>query len=90
MDTGDMLGASLSLRELVHEKRAHTVHRRVYSPGRFFAANLMKTMLAHIIVNYDMKFEREGVRPDNVHGVLSVQPDLVARVLFRKRVSSLT
>lgn len=59
------------------------------SPGRFFAANELKAMMAHVIVNYDVKFEKEGVRPENVYTGLSIQPDPDARVLFRKRRSSL-
>ena len=83
-----MLGASLSLRRLVHEKRAHTVHRRVYSPGRFFAANELKAMMAYIIANYDVKFEQEGVRPKNIHVSQTITPHPEARVLFRQRTTA--
>lgn len=56
-----------------------------YSPGRFFAANELKAMMAHIVLNYDVKFENEGVRPPNVGISLTVVPDPTATVLFRKR-----
>nr|BAL05133.1 cytochrome P450 [Phanerodontia chrysosporium] len=65
-------------------------HGRQACPGRFFAAHQMKAMMAYLVLNYDVKFENEGVRPQNVHGVLSVQPDPKARVLFRRRKSSYT
>lgn len=29
------------------------------SPGRFFAAYVLKTILAHVVLNYDIKF-KEG------------------------------
>lgn len=55
------------------------------SPGRFFAATELKAMMAYIVMNYDIKCEREGVRPENVHINLAVIPDLTAKILFRKR-----
>ena len=57
----------------------------VSSPGRFFAANELKAMMAHIVMNYDVKFEHEGVRPPNKWYGLSLGPDPTAKVLFRKR-----
>ena len=35
----------------------------VYSPGRFFAANQLKAILAHIVLNYDLKIGGDGKRP---------------------------
>lgn len=55
------------------------------SPGRFFAAIEMKTMMAHLILNYDIKMEKEGVRPPNGMNFLSCPPDVTARVMFRRR-----
>ncbi|EKM61817.1 uncharacterized protein PHACADRAFT_191008 [Phanerochaete carnosa HHB-10118-sp] len=60
-----------------------------HHPGRFFAANELKAMMAHVIVNYDVKFEKEGIRPENVYTGLTIQPDPDAKILFRKRESSL-
>lgn len=57
----------------------------LYSPGRFFAANELKAMLAYVVLNYDVKFEREGVRPENKWIAMSIVPDPTAHVLFRKR-----
>nr|BAL05135.1 cytochrome P450 [Phanerodontia chrysosporium]BAL05136.1 cytochrome P450 [Phanerodontia chrysosporium] len=56
-------------------------------PGRFFAANELKAMLAYLVVNYDVKFEKEGVRPENMHVGLTISPDPAGKVLFRKRRS---
>ena len=41
--------------------------------------------MAHIVLNYDVKFKQEGVRPSNKWVGLSIVPDPSARVLFRKR-----
>ena len=57
----------------------------VRSPGRFFAANELKAMLAYVLVHYDVRPEHDGVRPPNVCNGLTVSPDAHARVLFRKR-----
>lgn len=55
------------------------------SPGRFFAVNVLKGMLAHIVINYDIKLEEEGVRPPNKWFGLTLIPDPTAKLLFRKR-----
>ncbi len=56
-----------------------------FSPGRFFAANELKAMMAHVIVTYDVKFSNEGVRPANKWIATTIAPDPTATVLFRKR-----
>ncbi|EMD34612.1 hypothetical protein CERSUDRAFT_158140 [Gelatoporia subvermispora B] len=60
-------------------------HGKHACPGRFFAANELKAMLAYILLNYDVKFEREGVRPENNWAAMNIVPDPTAKVLFRKR-----
>lgn len=62
-------------------------HVCILSPGRFFAANELKIMMTYVVMNYDVKFEQEGVRPENVHLGLAIMPDPKAKVLFRKRRS---
>lgn len=42
-------------------------------------------MMAYIVMNYDIKCEHEGVRPENIHSNLAVIPDPTAKILFRKR-----
>ena len=58
-------------------------HGRHACPGRFFAANVLKLMLAHIIVTYDVKLE--GGRPEDVWYVASCMPNPKGEVTFRKR-----
>lgn len=42
-------------------------------------------MLAHVVLNYDVKMENEGVRPaDNKFGA-EVVPNPTAQVMFRRR-----
>jgi len=60
-------------------------HGKHACPGRFFAATELKTILAHILLTYDIKAETEGLRPaNNTIGTLS-QPNRKGKVLFRKR-----
>jgi len=56
------------------------------SPGRFFAANEMKTMLAHVVLNYDIKMADGGGRPEDVWFGRFPVPNPEAQVSFRKRV----
>ncbi|KAJ7290004.1 cytochrome P450 [Mycena rebaudengoi] len=59
-------------------------HGKHACPG-FFAATELKAMLAHIVLNYDIELETEGVRPpDQLFDGLRI-PDTKARVWFRKR-----
>ncbi|KAI5999861.1 cytochrome P450 [Pisolithus orientalis] len=55
-------------------------------PGRFLAANELKTMLAYILTMYDVKFEDSVSRPASIHWDLNVMADPTVRVMFRKRV----
>jgi cytochrome P450 len=60
-------------------------HGRHACPGRFFAAMELKAMLAHILINYDLKAEVEGVRPsDQVFG-LFVSPSSNGKIWMRNR-----
>ncbi|KAH9840867.1 cytochrome P450 [Rhodofomes roseus] len=60
-------------------------HGRHACPGRFFAANELKAMLAHFVVTYDVKMEREGQMPNERWFGTSLVPDRNAQVLIRKR-----
>ena len=55
------------------------------SPGRFFAANELKAMLAFMVVNYDLKLAGDGARPANVFFGSSVVPAPSGQLMFRKR-----
>ncbi|KAJ7143834.1 cytochrome P450 [Mycena epipterygia] len=60
-------------------------HKQHACPGRFFAADELKAMLAHILMNYDIRAEVEGVRPaDDVFGIIVV-PNRIGKVWVRKR-----
>jgi len=61
-------------------------HGRHACPGRYFAACELKLMFAHVVMNYDVKLENEGVRPKDMWFVNSCVPNRNAKVLFRKRV----
>ncbi|KAJ7918486.1 cytochrome P450 [Mycena leptocephala] len=54
-------------------------------PGRFFASNVQKLLLAHVIVTYDLKF-KDGVRPVDEWMALMASPNSTAEVMFRRRV----
>ena len=43
-------------------------------------------MLAHVVLNYDVKVADDGGRPENVWFGRSSLPNPKAQVLFRKRV----
>ncbi|KAJ7269703.1 cytochrome P450 [Mycena rebaudengoi] len=53
-------------------------------PGRFFAVNEMKLMLAHVIMTYDVKL-RDGVRPADEWTAMMMQANSKAEVMFRLR-----
>jgi hypothetical protein len=57
----------------------------VSSPGRFFAVTELKAMLTHVLLTYDVKLEKEGVRPADHFVGFSVTPDRSGVVMFRKR-----
>ncbi|KAF9237107.1 cytochrome P450 [Melanogaster broomeanus] len=53
-------------------------------PGRFFAANELKSMLAHIITRYDIKLE-DGIHPQSLRIGTAIVANPTAKVLFRER-----
>ncbi|KIJ41482.1 hypothetical protein M422DRAFT_780269 [Sphaerobolus stellatus SS14] len=60
-------------------------HGRHACPGRFFAANEIKAMMAHVILTYDIKLEQEGVKPLNEWRGPACVPNTRGSVLFRRR-----
>ncbi|KDR68416.1 hypothetical protein GALMADRAFT_215851 [Galerina marginata CBS 339.88] len=56
-------------------------------PGRFFAVTELKAMLAHILLNYDVKLPQNGPRPENVWFQGNCLPNGAAEVMFRKRAT---
>ncbi|KAJ7086865.1 cytochrome P450 [Mycena belliarum] len=61
-------------------------HGRHACPGRFFAATELKTMFAHMLINYDVKAEVEGVRPPDLFFGEIRMPSSKGRIMIRKRV----
>lgn len=56
------------------------------SPGRFFAATVLKAILAHIVVTYDVKLPGDSrTLPPPMWVSASLVPNHKADVLFRKR-----
>ncbi|KAJ7113179.1 cytochrome P450 [Mycena epipterygia] len=85
--TQDETGDTIFNRHLISTSRDHVVwgHGRHACPGRFFAATELKSMLAHILINYDVKAETEGVRPvDELFGMIRM-PNSQGRIWIRKR-----
>ena len=62
-----------------------TFYKALRSPGRFFAANELKAMLAFIVVNYDLKLAGDGKRPQTVYFGSSIIPSPNGKLMFRKR-----
>ena len=54
-------------------------------PGRFFAVNELKAMMCWLVLNYDVKAEKEGVRPENMYQRTTVAPNPFAKVQLRRR-----
>jgi hypothetical protein len=54
------------------------------SPGRFFAVNEMKLMLAFILLRYDVK-TKDGKLPEATKFMGFLLPPTKAEILFRKR-----
>lgn len=64
-----------------NEPRIHAF----FSPGRFFAANEMKMLMAHLVMTYDIKMEKSSVEPPHSTIGDALIPDNKAKVLCRKR-----
>ncbi|PPR01427.1 hypothetical protein CVT24_001901 [Panaeolus cyanescens] len=55
-------------------------------PGRFFAVNELKIMLAHCLLNYDFRFEDGRTEPPPPFWLgMAIIPDQKAEVMFRAR-----
>ncbi|KAH7906708.1 cytochrome P450 [Hygrophoropsis aurantiaca] len=61
-------------------------HGRHACPGRFFAANELKTMLAHVVMAYDVKLADGAPRPELFELGSGLGASPTAKVMFRKRV----
>lgn len=61
----------------------------IISPGRFFAANELKAMLAFVVMNFDVRLAdgSKEVPPNHYIGT-NISPNTSAKVMFRRRDTS--
>lgn len=78
----DTLGKSLSQVEEVQTSN-HLLTLCLFSPGRFFAAQQLKLVLAHIAMNYEIR--PIDTRPPNRWFAGSAGPPLEATIMIRRR-----
>ena len=57
--------------------------------GRFFASNEIKTLLAHLLVTYDVKTKEQGVKPEPIYIQTNVAHSDKAEISFRRRLGTL-
>ena len=58
----------------------------VASPGRYFATNELKALIAYLVINYDFKLADPAAgRPQNRYWAEHVLPNPAGKLLFRKR-----
>lgn len=57
---------------------------KFYSPGRFFAANELKALLAYIVCNYEFKTV-SGSRPANLYYADACVPDMSPQIMLKER-----
>jgi cytochrome P450 len=69
-----------------HGQHAWYVPRKdgLCSPGRFFAINEIKLLLAFLILRYDLK-AKDGKRPEDMKFTWLLLPNQTAELLLRKR-----
>lgn len=65
----------------------HFGHGKYACPGRFFASNEIKLILATIILKYDMRFPGGQSRPRNMSAHEYIFPDPDGLVLLKERES---
>ena len=74
-----------SLRYLLPIDQSLTSYRALCSPGRFFVASELKAFLAHLVMNYDIKMEKEGQVPPVRWFGTRLFVSRKAEVMFRER-----
>ncbi|KAF9535150.1 cytochrome P450 [Crepidotus variabilis] len=60
-------------------------HGKHACPGRYFAASELKLMLSYVVMNYDVRTVKQGVRPEDLYVVDMRVPNPTAELLFRRR-----
>lgn len=56
-------------------------------PGRFFAGNEVKMILAYFLINFDIKLKEGESRPKGMMLMMSKTPDPNAEIMFRRRTT---
>lgn len=54
-------------------------------PGRFFAGNAIKMMLAYFLLHYDLRLKDGEGRPRSLMVMMSKTPDPRGEIMFRRR-----
>lgn len=54
-------------------------------PGRFFASQEIKAIMAYLLQNYDMRFSQGQCRPESLRAETQFLPNPVATVEFKRR-----
>ncbi|KAF9229083.1 cytochrome P450 [Gyrodon lividus] len=62
-------------------------HGKHACPGRFFVSTMMTAMMAHLVLNYDMKL-KEGIRPPDKWFQMNCLPNRTVEIMFRRRLPS--
>lgn len=63
----------------------HFGHGKYACPGRFFASNEVKMILAHLLLKYDIKFPEGQGRPENISAHEYIFPNPMGVVEFKER-----
>lgn len=72
---------------MTDENNLHFGHGKYACPGRFLASNEMKTLLGHILMEYDFKLAEGQSRPVNKSVNEYIFPDPDGELLFRERAN---
>ncbi|RHZ63614.1 cytochrome P450 [Aspergillus thermomutatus] len=63
----------------------HFGHGKFSCPGRFFASNEIKIIMAHLLTDFEFKYPPGASRPRNLTADENLYPDPSARLLMRRR-----
>ena len=63
----------------------HFGHGKYSCPGRFFASNEIKLLMAHLLSAYDFMYPPGQSRPRNLTADENLYPDPTARLMMRTR-----
>ncbi|KAJ7445668.1 cytochrome P450, partial [Mycena latifolia] len=85
-EQGKDTGEGIFKNHMISTAPEHLVfgHGKHACPGRFFAATELKTILAHVVLTYDVKSDIEGARPPPAFGGRK-RANPAAKIWVRKR-----